>query len=640
LKRVPTNVRLAERLAAEGQISQQQCDAAATFAQHNGERIEEALLETGALDEAALLKYLAAHYQTRFVSTEKLGNAKIDRFTLSKIPQKLAEMHGVFPVLWEPKTSVISIVTADPDDAPAVQDVQMASEAKDVRVFVGRPKAVRAAIAKNYAGDMRAFALLERAGAPDMLDVFDRSLMETGGFVLERQGTEPTPQPAATVTATAAAKRPLPDVLGEPFRETLNVLVTLVESTRAELRGHSAQVARLMRQAAERVGLSERDKAAAIVAGYLHDLGKMGAYHLTALNVAEYEAHRTAARKLDTAPLRMMESVGLPVEVARAIEHMYERHDGTGFPEEQSGKEIPIIARLLAITDTYADLTQNPRNPYRRVLEPVQACQVLARYRGGVFDPNLVDVFRMMVTGDDLKARLLATRHRVLLLDPDPEETTVLELRMMEQGFQVHAARDPEEAKTLLESGVVELVVSEMELEPEDGIAFLKRARQAEWGKALPWVFLTGRAGGGDAQRAFAAGAADYVTKPCSADLLVTKLKQILEREAGVGGGRGVSGSLTEMSLPDMVQVLFHGKKSGALKIRSTGRSGEIHFVAGDIYNALWEEVRGAEAFYAMLTLKEGDFVLDPNSVADQRVIDDSPDGLLLEGMRRLDEGL
>lgn len=632
-------MRLAERLLAEGQITRAQCTAAVSFAQHNGERIEEALLETSALDEPALLKYLAAHYQTRFVSTEKLSNAKIDKFTLGKIPQKLAEMHGVFPVLWEPKTGVISIVTADPDNAPAIQDVQLASNAKDVRVFVGRPKAVRAAIAKSYAGDTRAFAMLERAVAPDLLDLFDRELFETGGFVHEKKKAAEA-QPREAPETLAGPGVTLPDVLGEPFRESLNVLITLVESTRAELRGHSAHVARLMRQVAERMGLSERDKAAAIVAGYLHDLGKMGAYHLTALNVSEYEAHRSAAEKMVTAPLRMMEAVGLPQEVLRAIEHMYERYDGKGLPEQQGGKEISVIARLLAVTDTYADLTQNPRNPYRKILQPVQACQVLARYRGTIFDPNLVDVFRMMVTGDDLKARLLATRRRVLLLDPDPEETTVLELRLMEQGFEVKAAREPSQAAALLEGGEVELVVSEMELEPEDGIAFLKRARQAEWGKSVPWVFLTGRAGGGDAQRAFAAGAADYVTKPYSADLLVTKLKQILERESAAQGGRGVSGSLTEMSLPDMVQVLFHGKKSGALKIRSAGRSGEIHFVSGDIFDALWEEVSGAEAFYAMLRLREGDFALDPNFVAPQRVINDSPDGLLLEGMRRLDEGL
>ena len=124
-----------------------------------------------------------------------------------------------------------------------------------------------------------------------------------------------------------------------------------------------------------------------------------------------------------------------------------------------------------------------------------------------------------------------------------------------------------------------------------------------------------------------------------SADLLVAKLKQILEREATRSGAkRGVSGSLTEMSLPDMVQVLWHGRKSGSLKIRSGRGTGELHFVEGAIYNALFMNLRGEEAFYAMLNLSQGDFLLDPNFVAPQQVIQASPEALLLEGMRRLDE--
>ena len=103
-------------------------------------------------------------------------------------------------------------------------------------------------------------------------------------------------------------------------------------------------------------------------------------------------------------------------------------------------------------------------------------------------------------------------------------------------------------------------------------------------------------------------------------------------------GSRGVAGSLLEMGLPDMVQVLWHGRKSGSLKIRSGPNAGEIHFVEGSIYNALYATLRGEEAFYAMLALADGDFVLDPNFRAPQQVIQASPEALLLEGMRRLDE--
>jgi hypothetical protein len=87
-----------------------------------------------------------------------------------------------------------------------------------------------------------------------------------------------------------------------------------------------------------------------------------------------------------------------------------------------------------------------------------------------------------------------------------------------------------------------------------------------------------------------------------------------------------------------MVQVLWHARKSGSLKIRSGPSTGEIHFVNGAIYNALWANLRGEEAFFAMLRLAQGDFSLDPNFVAPQQVIQDSPEALLLEGMRRLDE--
>ena len=296
---------------------------------------------------------------------------------------------------------------------------------------------------------------------------------------------------------------------------------------------------------------------------------------------------------------------------------------------------------MLAIADTYADLTQNPRNPFRKTLRPVQACEVLERYKGTIFDPNMVDLFKHTVTGEDLKARLLANRYRALIVDPDPEETTVLELRLVEQGFEVSQARQSDQAFKLLEKGDIEIVVSELDLQPNDGFALLAEARKQPWGQKVPWVIVTGRSGGGrtDAQRAFELGATDFMTKPVSSDLLVTKLKQIIERESTRGGpARGVAGSLQEMGLPEMVQVLWYGRKTGSLRIRSGSNSGEIHFVAGLIFNALWANLRGEEAFFAMLALAEGEFSLDPNFTAPQQLIQDSPEALLLEGMRRLDE--
>jgi len=93
------------------------------------------------------------------------------------------------------------------------------------------------------------------------------------------------------------------------------------------------------------------------------------------------------------------------------------------------------------------------------------------------------------------------------------------------------------------------------------------------------------------------------------------------------------------MSLPDMIQILWHGRKTCALRISDGGSSGEIDFGEGQVVDARWDALRGEAAFYKMLTLREGEFRLDPTFKPTTRTIEASPEALLLEGMRRLDEG-
>ena len=74
--------------------------------------------------------------------------------------------------------------------------------------------------------------------------------------------------------------------------------------------------------------------------------------------------------------------------------------------------------------------------------------------------------------------------------------------------------------------------MSEIDLGPGDGLALVAEARKQPWGKDLPWVVYTRRQERAIAQKAFELGVLDYVTKPASADLLVAKLKALLEQRA------------------------------------------------------------------------------------------------------------
>jgi response regulator RpfG family c-di-GMP phosphodiesterase len=636
-------------LVRAGHLKQEQVEAVYTHVQRSGERAEEAVLQLGLLAEADMLKSLATAYKVRFISSERLAKADLTPAVRDMIPQRFAEKTGVCPVFFDPQTHALSVVTASPDDVEALREVQLASGAREVKAVLARPAAVKAFLAKSYGGDIHAFALLDRQAQAQfqaMLNVYERNLVSDDSLnesvvraEAKARRRDRVLSERDLVHAGSSAHASTRGGSAASVLELLNVLVSLLETARTDLRGHSSQVARLATRLAEKMGLDEATAAALGSAAYVHDLGKMGQYHLTTLNCSKYDGHRVAGQKAVGIPRRLLEPARLPAETVEAVDAMYERFDGMGFPHGTAGKEIPLEARVLAIADTYADLTQNPRNPFRKVLSPPEACAAIAQHKGTIFDPNLVDLFRHMVLGEDLKARLLADSLLAVLIDPDPEETTVLELRLIEQGFVVRTARTAEQALDLLPKVEVDLVVSEVELGQNDGLTLLAEARKTAWGKDLPWVLYTRRQDRETTQRAFELGAIDFVSKPASAEMLVAKLRALLDQRATRRQSRGVSGSLQEMNLSDIVQVLFQGRKSGSLKIRAREGSGEIHFVDGNVVNALWGEARGEAAFFVMLKLTDGEFVLDPAYVAPARVIQMSCEALLLEGMRRIDEG-
>jgi response regulator RpfG family c-di-GMP phosphodiesterase len=656
-------------------LKPEQVDSVLSQVSRARDRIEEVVLDLGLVSETDLLKSLAANYRVLFASSEKLAKAEVAPALIHMIPQRFAEQMGICPIVFDAKTVTLTVVTADPDDADLLREAQLAAGARDIKAVFARPAAVRALIAKAYTGDGRAFQMLDK----QTRSLFDQALTGYGRHVVdfetdgaprvdtgrgrERMLEEPEPArpptrkpapPPPPLPAPVAAPPPPPPapptpppsstlergVSGASFVELLHVLVSLLETSRADLHGHSAQVARLMRRIGDKMGLDSGTAAMLVAGAFVHDLGKMGTLHLTPLNVGEYEGHKIAAQKAFGVPARLLDPVRLPADTKEAVAHMYERYDGRGFPDGTSGKDIPLGARLLAICDTYADLTSNPRNPFRKTLSPVDAVAALAKYKETIFDPNLVDIFRTIVLGEELTARLLASRSLALIVDVDPEETTVLELRMSEQGFVVKTVRSQDHALRVLAEGETDLVISEIDLGSGDGLSLLTAARGQPWGKEMPWVIYTRRQEREVAQKAFELGVLDYVTKPAPADVLVAKLKALLEQRASPRKTQGVSGSLREMGLPDMVQVLFHGRKTGNLRIRAPDGTGEIHFVDGNVVDALWRDIRGENAFYALVKLVDGEFALDPSFRASERVINQSAEALLLEGMRRMDEGL
>ncbi|MFO0673423.1 MAG: hypothetical protein U0235_28040 [Polyangiaceae bacterium] len=108
-------------LIAGNVITPEQCEWLVRDAALTNERIEDTIIYRGLASEVDLLKFLASHHRTRFVSTERLSKADIDRTTLAMIPRQVAETFAIFPVMFDPAQGALSVVTADPDDGPLLK---------------------------------------------------------------------------------------------------------------------------------------------------------------------------------------------------------------------------------------------------------------------------------------------------------------------------------------------------------------------------------------------------------------------------------------------------------------------------------------------------------------------------------------
>jgi response regulator RpfG family c-di-GMP phosphodiesterase len=693
------NSEFLDGLVSAGLVRDFELQASVQVGRRREQYIEELLVVMGYLGEADLLKFQANFYKTQFISTQKLANAPIEKGLLKLVPRKLAERLTVFPILFNQQKLILTILMVQPDDLDIIKQVQFATRVHEVKALVAREAAIQAAIQKHYQGiedaftdratqasKKRALVEQERAKQYSPTTVRENSLsipppsaddgsMEKNlerrekprsnkyGDIIETKGESfsedeavpeiesssdalaPSPQLRTAHGEPAAAIRQInSDSIAVPasiafrdYLETVKTFVSLLEQNQGDLRGHSVLMARIGQRICERMGLSQNESDRVAAAIYLHDIGKVSSHHLTALNVAQFDGHKTQAGKSYLMPIRLFESVQLPLVTVATLEHIYERFDGTGFPDRLSGKDIPLGARVIAIIDTYMDLTLHTINPYRKKLSSQEACDVLTQFSGSIFDPSLVDVFKVVVLGDDLRERLLACKWRALVIDPDPEETTVLELRLIEKGFEVTIERNSSDIDAVFDKNDYDVIISEVDLAPMDGFAVLQKLRS---GKAadIPFIFVTRRTDSDLVKRGFELGAVDYITKPTSPDVIALKISQVLEGGPRKLASRGVSGSLEEMALPDVVQILYHGRKSGKLLIESGSNRGEVQFSEGQIYNAIFGDKQGEEAFYEMLKVTSGHFELDFNFRTEDRRIQMSPESLLLEGMRRFDE--
>ena len=192
------------------------------------------------------------------------------------------------------------------------------------------------------------------------------------------------------------------EALRKASLETLQTMSQLVEINDPYTAGHSKRVTELAVEIAREMGLDGGQLETLRIAGYLHDLGKVGIPG-TVLNKPSRltRSEWVMIRHHPEISAQASRNVAAFKDAVPVIRFHHESWDGSGYPDGIKGEDIPLLARILAVADTYDAMTSE--RPYRKALTNQQAIEELENCSGSRLDPHIVQVFINMLGSSNNK---------------------------------------------------------------------------------------------------------------------------------------------------------------------------------------------------------------------------------------------
>ncbi|TNF49617.1 HD domain-containing protein [bacterium] len=178
--------------------------------------------------------------------------------------------------------------------------------------------------------------------------------------------------------------------LREMFISTTKALAAAIDAKDPYTRGHSQRVAQISLEIAKEMGLPPSEQQKVNVAALLHDVGKIGIEDQvlkkpTKLTEKEYGIIQQHPRW----GAMIMGHIRQLKEIIPGIQHHHERLDGTGYPQGLQGSQIPILARIIAVADTFDAMTSE--RLYQKAMETQFVVDKLLDWKGTRYDPDVVD---------------------------------------------------------------------------------------------------------------------------------------------------------------------------------------------------------------------------------------------------------
>jgi HD-GYP domain-containing protein (c-di-GMP phosphodiesterase class II) len=191
----------------------------------------------------------------------------------------------------------------------------------------------------------------------------------------------------------AEENRKLYEELRTTYTDTVKAFAAAIDCKDKYTEGHSVRVGKYSEIIASELGWSQDEIEGAAVAGYLHDVGKLtvdrriinAPYRINAKESAELNRHPGVGYEI-LLPIRHPFT-----DVPLAAKYHHERLDGRGYPDGLYDKEIPYIAKIVSLADSFDAMTTD--RPYKRRRPAAEVIEDLKSNSGKQFAPELVSAF-------------------------------------------------------------------------------------------------------------------------------------------------------------------------------------------------------------------------------------------------------
>jgi len=188
----------------------------------------------------------------------------------------------------------------------------------------------------------------------------------------------------------------------ELFLGSIRMLAAAIDEKDPYTRGHSGRVAKYSEIIGKRMGLPSDELDKIKISALLHDVGKIGVDDRVLKKPGSLTAEEFSLMKQH--PLKganIMRPVAQLAEMLPGIELHHEHVDGAGYPHGLRGEEIPLMARIIGVADTFDAMTTN--RPYQSGMDLESAMSRICTLKGTKFDPAVVEALENAVEAGELR---------------------------------------------------------------------------------------------------------------------------------------------------------------------------------------------------------------------------------------------